>query len=302
MTTTFDQRSFRSALGRFATGVTIITARGTDGPVGVTANSFNSVSLDPPLVLWSLARTSSSLAGFDSADEFAIHVLGLDQEHLSGRFATSGADKFKGMDIATEGAPLLDGCAARFRCRKVQQHDVGDHILFIGEVIEFDTRDGAPLLYLHGSYGEARRREQPELAYDFQAAPLGNGSIVNLISDAYGRILERVHARFDALDLRQPAAVVLIALAAGNTDLGEIERIVAERNFRFSAEDQDAMIQRGLIAIEGREVRLLPAGGQIHGRILDALKEVEDGLVAPYTAGEVAEARHFLAKIGLTED
>lgn len=155
----FDARKFRSALGHFATGVTIITARGVDGqPVGITANSFNSVSLDPPLVLWSLGSSSNSRAAFESADEFAIHVLGQEHEELSNRFATSAANKFAGMNLAETGVPLLDCYAARFRCRKVQCQHVGDHLLFIGEVLAFETRESAPLLFVRGGYAHAQRR------------------------------------------------------------------------------------------------------------------------------------------------
>ncbi|MBS0476064.1 MAG: flavin reductase [Proteobacteria bacterium] len=300
----FDQRDFRSALGRFATGVTIITARGGDGrAVGVTANSFNSVSLDPPLVLWSLDRKSGSLDAFESADEFAIHVLGLDQEHLSNRFASRGADKFEGLAIGDTGVPLLEGSAARFHCRKVQRHDVGDHILYIGEVIAFHASDDAPLLYLQGRYGEARRREVAELSYDLEAARLGKGAILNLLSDAYVRIIARFHAEFGALGLSQSAPVVLIALSEGVIALDEITRAVEARAYRFSAEEQQAMVRQGLIAIADGRVTLLPEGKTAYARMLAAMKRVEDHLIGGLTAGEVAEARHFLAKLGnLAED
>lgn len=304
MISEFDQRGFRSALGRFATGVTIITARGADGrPVGVTANSFNSVSLDPPLVLWSLNRGSSSLDAYESADEFAIHVLGIEQEHLSNRFATRGADKFAGMAIGERGVPLLDGCAARFRCRKVQRHDVGDHILFIGEVVDFSTREGAPLLYLHGGYREARRGKGTEASYDLEAARLGKGAILNLLSHAYVHVLGRVYAELDAIDLPLAESIVLNALAEGMTALEEVERFARDRGHGFGVEEQDAMIGKGWIAIADGHVALLPDGRQAYGRMLAVLKQAEDHLVGEFTPGELSEARHFLAKIGnLGED
>ena len=112
-----DAREFRNALGSFTTGVTIVTTRDASGhDVGLTANSFNSVSLDPPLVLWSLAKSSTSLSAFVEAKHFAVHILAADQEPLSNRFATRGADKFAGLQIerGEGGMPLLHGCAARF--------------------------------------------------------------------------------------------------------------------------------------------------------------------------------------------
>jgi len=120
MSAPFDPREFRRALGAFTTGVTIVTARALDGtPVGVTANSFNSVSLDPPMVLWSLARSSRSLAAFQSADHWVVHILAADQEALSNRFARSGEDKFSGVAIeaGASAAPLLKDCACRLQCK-----------------------------------------------------------------------------------------------------------------------------------------------------------------------------------------
>lgn len=295
----FDQRSFRAALGRFATGVTIITARGADGEaVGVTANSFNSVSLDPPLVLWSLARTSNSLDAFESADQFAIHVLGIDQEHLSNRFATKGTDKFEGMEVGLAGVPLLDGCAARFHCRKIQRHEVGDHFLYIGEVVEFVTCDGAPLLYLQGRYSEARRCEAAELSYDLDVARMGKGAILNLFSHAYVRILGHVRAEFDLLGLQQSTSIILGALAEGKTGLSEIQQFARDRDYQFSEEEQQALIAEGLIVIANGKVELLPKGQKIYDGLLAALKGVEERLVSKFTPGELSEARHFLARIG----
>lgn len=157
----FDKHAFRSALGTFVTGVTIVTARDSDGdPVGLTANSFNSVSLDPPMVLWSLALSSGSLPVFRDAEGWAVHVLAADQQDMSNRFATSGADKFAGLDPADgpEGAPLIPGCAARFGCRARFEYEGGDHAIFLGEVIDFDRSEAEPLIYHGGSYGRVMPR------------------------------------------------------------------------------------------------------------------------------------------------
>src|SRR3569623_404748 len=140
----FDPMEFRKALGSFATGVTIITTRGADGsPIGLTVNSFNSVSLNPPLVLWSLAATSLSLTIFRAASHWAVHVLASDQESLSGRFARRGEDKFSGRTIeeGAGGVPLLTGCAARFECRTAFQYEGGDHVIFVGEVLAFNRAE-----------------------------------------------------------------------------------------------------------------------------------------------------------------
>src|SRR5690348_851615 len=118
-TPTPRSRQFRDALGAFATGVTIVTTRGARGEdVGLTANSFNSVSLDPPMVLWSLARKAKSLDAFLENPHFAVHVLAADQDELSRRFATQGIDKFAGLHLGRGSGevPLLEGCSARFEC------------------------------------------------------------------------------------------------------------------------------------------------------------------------------------------
>ena len=158
----FDPISFRSALGSFATGVTIVTARDPDGrPVGLTANSFNSVSLDPPMVLWSLSLHSSSLPVFRDAASWAVHVLAADQKALSDRFATPGVDKFAGLDLSDgpEGAPLIEGCAARFGCCGQFEYEGGDHAIFLGEVIDFSRREADPLIYHGGQYGRIMREQ-----------------------------------------------------------------------------------------------------------------------------------------------
>ncbi|PZT90499.1 MAG: flavin reductase [Citromicrobium sp.] len=162
----FDPQAFRSALGSFVTGVTIVTARdGSGQPVGLTANSFNSVSLDPPMVLWSLSLNSGSLPVFRKAESWAVHVLAADQRPMSDRFATPGVDKFAGLDLADgpEGAPLLDGYAARFGCRAHFEYEGGDHAIFLGEVIDFDRRDADPLIYHSGRYARVAASEERPL-------------------------------------------------------------------------------------------------------------------------------------------
>ncbi|EDL48770.1 flavin reductase family protein [Erythrobacter sp. SD-21] len=156
----FDPIAFRSALGSFATGVTIVTARDASGaPVGLTANSFNSVSLDPPMVLWSLSLHSGSLPVFRDAQNWAVHVLAADQQAMSDRFATPAIDKFEGLSLGDgpEGAPLIEGCAARFGCRARFEYEGGDHAIFLGEVVDFDRREAEPLIYHGGQYGRIMR-------------------------------------------------------------------------------------------------------------------------------------------------
>lgn len=190
---TFDPKAFRAALGSFATGVTVITARASDGsPVGLTANSFNSVSLDPPMVLWSLAKKSYSLPTFAAAEHWAVHVLAADQEPLSNRFARTGADKFADLDLEHDaaGVPLLKGCAARFHCRTSFQYEGGDHIIFVGEVSSFDHGDQPPLVFHAGRYALAMQKD-PSLPQARSARVAGGFS-----DDLLGYLLGRSYFQF----------------------------------------------------------------------------------------------------------
>ena len=151
-----DAQVFRSALGCFATGITIVTAVAPTGePLGVTANSFNSVSLDPPLVLFSLHRAAYSLGAFTEGGHFAVNILREEQRDLSIRFAQAGADKWSGLDYETwsTGAPIITGCLASFECRTRALYDGGDHVIFLGQVLQLRAMDGGrPLLYFRGRY------------------------------------------------------------------------------------------------------------------------------------------------------
>jgi len=150
--TAVSGRQFRDALAQFATGVTIITARAQHGFVGFTANSFNSVSLEPPLVIWSLARRSRSLAMFEGAAQYAVNVLAHDQIELARRFSRPHTDRFAGVafHLGPADAPLIAGCAAWLECRHHALHPAGDHMLFIGEVVAAAHRRLSPLVW-HGS-------------------------------------------------------------------------------------------------------------------------------------------------------
>jgi flavin reductase (DIM6/NTAB) family NADH-FMN oxidoreductase RutF len=153
---TFDSRTFRDALGRFATGVCIVTTCDANGrPYGVTVNSFSSVSLDPPLVLFSLDRVSTSFDQFMRGSHFAVNVLCRGQMDLSRTFAATLADKWNGVPFVTweTGAPILPGSLASLECDAVAKHDAGDHVILVGRVRRLHcAEEGEPLLYFRGRY------------------------------------------------------------------------------------------------------------------------------------------------------
>ena len=154
-----DTGQLRSALGSFVTGVTVVTTRDASGePVGLTVNSFNTVSLSPPLVLWSLSLHAASFNAFSSAKHFLVNILAADQIPVSQNFARTGGDKFASVAWRNSlcDMPLLEGTAASLTCRSVHTFPGGDHLIFLGEIISFEKRDRAPLAYANGKYAELR--------------------------------------------------------------------------------------------------------------------------------------------------
>jgi flavin reductase (DIM6/NTAB) family NADH-FMN oxidoreductase RutF len=159
----FDPSAFRDALSQFATGVTVITTRAPSGQlIGITASSFNSVSLDPPLVLWSLATKSASMPVFQSNSHYVVNVLAASQIDLCKRFATVKGDRFAGVSHAAgdTGMPVLDGALAWFECHNRSRYQEGDHVIFVGEVercgVHPDAKEIAPLVFQAGAFHTRR--------------------------------------------------------------------------------------------------------------------------------------------------
>lgn len=158
MEATDSVRDFRNALGTFATGVTIVTTSSDDGePIGLTANSFSSVSLDPPLLLFCLDRESFSFGHFEKTKHFAVNVLNAGQEDISSHFARPSQDKWRHVsyDMCSVGCPSFADALAIFECKTHAVHDGGDHIIIVGEVLDFThQQEGDPLLYYRGRYAK----------------------------------------------------------------------------------------------------------------------------------------------------
>jgi flavin reductase (DIM6/NTAB) family NADH-FMN oxidoreductase RutF len=159
----FSERQFRDVLGHFVTGITVVTCVGRDGrKVGVTINSFNSVSLEPPLVLFSVGRAGYSFDDLMACDKLAINMLAENQEELSNRFAQPGGDKWQDIDFATNdaGVPLLKGCLARLECTPEMRYEGGDHVIIVSRVDRLEARDDVgPLVYYRGSYARIAGEE-----------------------------------------------------------------------------------------------------------------------------------------------
>ena len=150
-----DAQQLRDCMGKFATGITVVTCSNADGsPRGITANSFSSVSLEPPLVLWNIAKVSNSLPSFLNAEHFAINILAGDQQELSSHFARTDHTLFDSVEftMTDNGVPILPNTLACLECRTYQVHDCGDHFIIVGEVESFRSDDRTPLLFFGGQY------------------------------------------------------------------------------------------------------------------------------------------------------
>lgn len=306
MNRAIDKDEFRSALGAFATGVTIITAANElHGDAGVTANSFNSVSLDPPMVLWSLARKSSSLAVFEAANHFAVHVLASDQEDLSNRFAKgTSAEKFAGLDFArgAGGAPLLADTAARFECRMAYRYDGGDHVIFVGEVEAFERNERPALLFHSGRYALAARRAanleqaRPEAA---EADRFGEDFLGYLLGRAHFQAYARIRPELERLELSLVDHFALSVLGLrGPANIEEIAALIGYTGCRFDAAAAAELAERDLVIFaEGMTLALSDAGRCKFLEAAAAAKAIEDEMLEILDPSEADLLRHLLKRV-----
>jgi 3-hydroxy-9,10-secoandrosta-1,3,5(10)-triene-9,17-dione monooxygenase reductase component len=266
---TIDARRFRQALGNFTTGVTIVTTRNDEmHDIGLTANSFNSVSLEPPMVLWSLAKSSLSLQAFVKAPYFAVHILSAQQQSLSERFAKRGVDKFAGLEIrrGVGEIPLLEGCAARFECRTAFRHDGGDHEIFVGEVVRFDQFDCAPLVFHSGRYALVVK---PSLGPPPSTTPeerVQEGSFSRdflgyLLGSAYHLLLAPIREELRRRGLSETEYYLLGILGADGDRLrSEVTPMLTFAGLEFTDEVMAATQNRGLVQVQGETLRLTELG------------------------------------------
>ncbi|WP_313512574.1 p-hydroxyphenylacetate 3-hydroxylase reductase component [Pseudomonas sp.] len=301
---TFDPRAFRRALGNFATGVTIMTANAGGRKVGVTANSFNSVSLDPPLVLWSIDKRSTSHSVFEQASHFAVNILAADQIDLSNQFARASDDKFAGIEHeeGSGGAPLFSDCAARFHCEKYQQLDGGDHWILLGKVTAFDDLGRGPLLYHQGAYSSVlpHPRLVAKDAPASQAAFQGrlNHNLYYLMTQAVRSYQADYQPRQLSTGLRTSEARMLMVLEKDlSLDMGALLQLVAmpAREIELSL---DALQRKGLLCSDGLHYALTAAGveqGEALWRIAD---EQQERVFARFEPRQVEAFKEILQALG----
>lgn len=246
----FDPKSFRKALGAFTTGVTIVTTRDANGKdVGLTANSFNSVSLDPPLILWSIDKKSSSFQAFMDEEHFAVHILSVDQERLSAQFARSGVDRFSGIEVdrGPHDIPLLNGCSARFVCKTHERYAGGDHVIIVGEVIEFDSTPVGPLVFHSGNYALALKRRSSQ---DNVISMVGLDWLGFMLKRAYEQMFTPVRTRYLELGFQDYHYHVLAFLGMGNDrSLDEVNSLMEFIGIDPRMHGLEALQRRKLIEV-----------------------------------------------------
>jgi 3-hydroxy-9,10-secoandrosta-1,3,5(10)-triene-9,17-dione monooxygenase reductase component len=290
-----DTIQFRNALGAFVTGVTIVTTLDDAGrPVGLTANSFNSVSLEPPMVLWSLGLNSNSILSFRNAKYWAVHILASDQEALSGRFAKRGIDKFEGLDTETgpDGIPLLKGCTARFVCKASFEYEGGDHAIFVGEVVDFERQSSLPLAFHQGRYTRVLTAETPPADVPFGVQFLGH-SLSRLHFELFNDI--RVEYRKRGLRGRQYTVLTLLGIG-DNCDAGEIIRRAAVGGVRVAEESIVEMAESGLLIREDNRYRLSDKGRQFVIELIAVAQASQERLESRLAAGELSTLRHLISR------
>jgi len=303
----FDARDFRQALSMFATGVTIVTARGDDGePVGLTVNSFNSVSLTPPMVLWSIAKSARSRPVFSGDAHWNVHILAEEQEALSNRFSRAGEDKFFGLTLerGVSDAPLLPGCSARFQCQTAFEYDGGDHTIFVGKVIAYDRSNRAPLLYLSGAYALASRRAadvatQPSA---MPSAPYSENLLGYLLGRAHYQFMAGFRQRLQHYALSD-ADFFILSLLVVREPMGDDE-LATHIGYTGAAADPRSllsMVDRGLL-LQADGYRLSPAGRDAILDVLASAKSAEAQLVQQLGEQDAASLRNLLKKCILASD
>ena len=298
-----DVAQFRQALGAFATGVTIVTTRDASGQdVGLTANSFNSVSLNPPLVLWSLSREARSHAVFDRCEFFAVHILAADQEALSARFATSSTDKFCDLPLArgAGGVPLLESCAARFVCRMTYRYEGGDHEIFVGEVLAFEHFHKPPLIFQRGQYALAVAKPRLQTAPSARepSADFGKDFLVYLVGFANALFMGKILPVIADHGLDESEYYLLVALILEDgRPASELDSLLQMTNRHVTSQLVADLVRKNLIRMQSDALYLTELGRQTALEVLSLSKVVEEDAVRLIDHAEAALLKQIMRQL-----
>jgi len=307
MSNEFDPKAFRRALGNFATGVTVITACTPDGrQAGVTANSFNSVSLEPPLVLWSIMKNSGSLEIFDQASHFAVNILAADQIHLSNHFARPSDDKFADVDYekGLGNAPLLPDCAARFQCENFQRLDGGDHWILLGKVVAFDDIGRSPLAYHGGAYSavmphagmKPKESEASDAGKEKNAQRLNDNLYYQMI-----QAVKRYQASYQPLQLSTGLRVIEARMLLTLNDFGSLATTELEQRIGMPDQDMKAALEtlsrKEWVVIDGETLSLTDAGVEQADTLWKVANDRQQEVFSQFSEEELTTFRKVLESI-----
>ncbi|MEP4892550.1 MAG: flavin reductase [Aliiglaciecola sp.] len=285
-TTKFDKRDFRTALGQFPTGVTVITTVDENGsPIGCTASSFNSVSIDPALVLWSIDKGAFSKSIFANAEYFAINVLSENQVETSNKFAGRGEDKFKDVSFSEGlgGAPLLEGCGAQFECKTWNVYEGGDHLIIVGEVLKYNHDDSlTPLAFSRGSY--AITSTHPSGNVQKNQAETGNEFLDNyllyLLNSAISKYRQDLYPKLiDGCDVTPEQWRVVTILS--NTPVHTLKTlsILAMQPLEDLSESVDSLKEKGALTTVDDKLVLTDSGMALQKSLLAVAAQHEEHML-----------------------
>lgn len=301
-----DSRGFRNALGQYGTGVAVVTALHDGTPMGMTVNSFAAVSLDPPLVLWSVRSSSARAEAYLGAERFAVNVLSTDQMDVSAAFASGGPDPEAfarlGWTAGVDGAPLVDGSVARFECRLHAVHEGGDHRVIVGEVERFSFSEGEPLIFVQGGYaapkpfsedidsGGPNDRVDPA---DEAGETLSFAQLLTAASNRLSRGFDEHRTRFG---LSVATGRVLQRLSRGPRSVEEL----ASSAFLGTRAVEDALsqlVEAGLVAGSGAAYRLTETGCSLRRQVAASAEQFSNGALAGLSDADVDAARRVLGAL-----
>ena len=296
-----DPKELRRCLGNFATGVAVVTTRSNDKDQGITVNSFTSLSLDPPLVLWCLARKSRTYAAFAETEHFIVNILSVDQVPVSNRFAFRSDEDFPADVSFTRGigsAPLLDGTCAHFQCRKTAVFEGGDHVILVGEVIEFAGSDRPGLVYRTGEYAVA---DSHPTAVAQSRDNLDQGFLDTTVRPALEGITRRFESFFDE-ELRdagissRESQVLGLLLSVGALSAEEIANQTLVSG-SFLEETLESLADKKLVAEDGHNYKLTERGRTLASEWLERLRTYKSQALGSIARDEAEALQRTLARL-----
>jgi len=298
----FDTRQFRSALGQFATGVTVVTAPdGANGYIGTTASSFNSVSMDPPLILWSIDNSARSLPAYEQAEHFVVNVLAADQVGLSNHFARQQEDKFADLDfdLNAYAVPALRGCSAYFHCKTRYMYEGGDHTIIVGEVLQFEASDRDGLLFHQGRYSVSDAH--PVVTAAAQPEALTEKSFAaNYLHYLVGRCFYQLMDKLDLMLAKQDVSQNEYRVLASFSGLqaADFDTLV---HYTLLAPTilipvLEGMRERGLLQETGDSFSLTEAGQNLLMPLMAMAKSNEADMLGTFSGEQAQQFKHMLRR------